>query len=189
MRELVSELLGFSRDDGTRSSTEIHELLGRILRVQEMAVGRAVTLEEAIEWEGTVTVGPTKVEQIVLNLITNAAQALGPEGGTVTVACRKRDEWVEVEVLDDGPGIDEAILPTIFQPFVTTKPEGSGTGLGLAISRRLAISMGGTLEARNRPDGGAAFRLRLPVDRVGAGEADSEPPDRRSGVETEGAPP
>ena len=189
MRELVSELLGFSRDERTREVTEIHELLRRIVRVQAMAVGRNVTLETAIEWEGPVRAGPTKVEQIVLNLVTNGAQALGPDGGTVTVACRGRDGWVEIEVLDDGPGIDEEVLPTIFRPFVTTKPQGEGTGLGLAISRRLATSMGGTLEARNRPGGGAAFLLRIPVDggipvaeepdTVAVDAGRSDPPSRR----------
>jgi len=71
-----------------------------------------------------------------------------------------------VEVADNGPGIRAEVLERVFDPFVTTKPEGKGTGLGLAISRRLATAMGGELTGRNRRSGGAAFTLALPLAKL-----------------------
>ena len=165
IQELVQELLGFSRSDRELRRTQIADLLRRVVRVQRVSQRDGIELRERIDYEGEVLASPTKVEQIVLNLVSNASDAVQTEGeGRVTVECCAVDgERVEIEVHDDGPGIDEDVLPTVFEPFVTTKPEGEGTGLGLAISRRLARSMDGSLEARNRPDGGASFVLSLPL--------------------------
>ena len=98
--------------------------------------------------------------QILINLLLNAAQAMGGTG-TVTVRTTRDKEWVMVSVEDTGPGIPPDILPQVFEPFFTTKPSGKGSGLGLAISRHLAISLGGQLMAQNRAEGGATFAVRL----------------------------
>jgi two-component system, NtrC family, sensor kinase len=103
------------------------------------------------------------VEQVVTNLVINAAQAASP-GGHVCVRARLDGDFV-IEVTDDGPGISPEAMPHIFEPFYTTKPAGEGTGLGLAVSMGLVERSGGTITASNRlpaEGGGAIFVVRLP---------------------------
>ncbi len=89
------------------------------------------------------------LSQIVINLLLNAAQAMGGQG-QVRVSTRREGGEVRLEVEDTGPGIPSEVMPRLFEPFFTTK-EGKGTGLGLAVSLHLAQSMGGRLTAENVP--------------------------------------
>jgi PAS domain S-box-containing protein len=101
-----------------------------------------------------------QIQQLVLNLTLNALDAM-PRGGTVEISFPDRgNHEVELRVADTGPGIAPQLLPRIFEPFVSSKE--TGLGLGLAVSRRIAEDHGGSLEATNRPQGGACFVLRLP---------------------------
>ena len=106
---------------------------------------------------------PFQLEQVLLNLVSNAHEALrGRSGrGAISVVGRADAGYVVLDVTDNGPGIPEDVLPHIFEPFYTTKA--SGTGLGLAISAGIVRDAGGELTARNAPGGGASFRLALPV--------------------------
>jgi signal transduction histidine kinase len=113
---------------------------------------------------------PRALNQVFLNLLKNAAEALEGRGGNVWVSARREGDAVRVEVRDDGPGIDPAELLLVFEPFHTTKPAGRGTGLGLAISRRIVSEHGGTLEVESSPGAGARFTVRLPLQ-GGAGAA------------------
>lgn len=97
------------------------------------------------------------------NLLLNAAEAMGPAGGTVTVKISTAGDAVEVRVLDSGPGIPEQFLPRVWEPDFTTKSR--GTGLGLALVRQTVHAHGGRASARNRPEGGAEFRVLLPLGR------------------------
>jgi signal transduction histidine kinase len=117
-----------------------------------------------------VTVDPSAIKQVFLNLLKNAADALDETGGTVRihVASSPERRSVEVSVADNGPGIDAELRSRIFDPFFTTKPAGRGTGLGLAICRRIAESHRGTLEVETAPGEGAAFTLRLPMETTNA---------------------
>jgi two-component system sensor histidine kinase HydH len=102
-----------------------------------------------------------QLQQLVLNLVLNALDAL-PHGGAVEVDLRPpRDGYTELLVRDTGPGIAAHILPKVFETFVSSKE--TGIGLGLPVSRRIAEDHGGTLSAYNLPDGGACFALRLPA--------------------------
>jgi signal transduction histidine kinase len=163
MRALVDELLGYSRPTAARAETDLGRLLHRLLRMEAMIRGRRIRLEERIRWKGSVCHPEARIEQIVTNLLSNAAEAMGKEGRRAELRCWREEDRVTVEVADSGPGIPPEFLDRIFQPFVTTKADSGGTGLGLAISRRLARAMGGDLTARNRASGGAAFRLSLPA--------------------------
>jgi len=106
---------------------------------------------------------PSQLNQVLLNLITNAAQAM-PAEGTLTIATRHAGDHVEVSVTDTGTGIPEAVLPKIFDPFFTTKPVGEGTGLGLSIVHKIVKSHGGTIHVRTAPNQGTTFTVALPVD-------------------------
>jgi two-component system, NtrC family, sensor kinase len=100
--------------------------------------------------------------QVVINLLLNAAQAMGGDG-RILVRGERADGKLRLHVEDTGPGITADALPHLFEPFFTTKEAGQGSGLGLAISRHLVESMGGALVAGNRPGGGARFTVTLPA--------------------------
>jgi two-component system sensor histidine kinase HydH len=102
-----------------------------------------------------------QLQQLLLNLVLNALDAM-PQGGTVEIDLRPpRDSHVELAVRDTGPGIAPSILPKVFETFVSSKE--TGVGLGLPVSRRIAEDHGGSLSAYNLPEGGACFVVRLPA--------------------------
>jgi len=121
---------------------------------------------------------PDQVQQIVVNLLVNAAQALeeteGRRGIRVSVRAAG-DGKLGVVVADSGRGVPKEIAKRIFEPFFTTKPQGSGTGIGLSVSRGLAEAQGGTLALLTSPKGGAAFELSLPL---ATGVTDAKPGKR-----------
>jgi two-component system NtrC family sensor kinase len=109
---------------------------------------------------------PDQVQQIVVNLLVNAAQALEETEGRreIRVSVRAaRDGKLGVVFADSGPGVPKDIAKRIFEPFFTTKPQGHGTGIGLSVSRGLAEAQGGTLALLTSPKGGAVFELSLPL--------------------------
>ena len=118
-----------------------------------------------------------QVHQILVNLIQNALDAMsGQTQPILTLSCNQSAGMIETCVRDAGPGVPEAYLAVIFDPFYTSKPVGKGTGLGLYISYGLAHDMGGNLEVENHPNVGAIFCLTLPVedtDITSDSEADS----------------
>jgi C4-dicarboxylate-specific signal transduction histidine kinase len=111
---------------------------------------------------------PFRLQQVLLNLISNAQDALvsGTRTRSIAIVGTTDGDRAIVEVRDTGPGIPADALPRLFEPFYTTKPD--GTGLGLAISADIVRGLGGDLTARNAPEGGAVFRLSLPAQRAGA---------------------
>lgn len=105
------------------------------------------------------------MHQIIVNLVQNAADVLtGHPAPLIEIACRRQNGYVAVEIADNGTGIPEDKLDKIFEPFFTTKPIGQGTGLGLYVSYSMVQKQGGTLQVANRPQGGAIFTLRMPVN-------------------------
>jgi two-component system, NtrC family, sensor kinase len=104
------------------------------------------------------------LQQVILNLVTNAGQALG-DHGSVRVATAADEGHVIVEVADDGPGIPSDVLSHVFDPFFTTKP--SGTGLGLSVSYGIVRDHGGTMDVRSEVGHGTVFTVSLPVLRAG----------------------
>jgi two-component system, NtrC family, sensor kinase len=104
-----------------------------------------------------------KVHQVVVNLLMNGIDACQAEGA-VTIRTRADSEsgGVQIEVADDGCGIDPEIRERIFDPFFTTKPIGEGTGLGLSISYGIVLEHGGTIDVESTPGAGACFQIRLP---------------------------
>ena len=106
---------------------------------------------------------PSELNQVFMNILINAGQAIG-ERGTIRVQTGHDGDQVWVEIADSGPGIPPEAQARIFDPFFTTKPVGKGTGLGLSISYGIVEQHGGTLSARNAPQGGGAeFVIELPL--------------------------
>jgi signal transduction histidine kinase len=108
-----------------------------------------------------VALGNERLMQVLLNLLMNAADAT--EGkGVVTLTAQRSSTGVQLAVEDDGPGIDPAVRPRLFEPFVTTKEVGKGTGLGLAVCRGLVESAHGTIQSDESHERGARFVVELP---------------------------
>lgn len=142
------------------------DLVCVVERVLALVSGRARKQQVVVRLLGaaaprSVEADQDQLQQLLLNLVLNALDAL-PHGGTVEVDLRPpRDRHVEVHVRDTGPGIAPHILPRVFETFVSSKE--TGVGLGLPVSRRIAEDHGGGLSAFNLPEGGACFVLRLPA--------------------------
>jgi signal transduction histidine kinase len=103
---------------------------------------------------------PQSLDQILQNLVSNARDAMGPEG-TLRIVAEHRTGMVRLEVQDDGPGIPSAQLEHLFEPFYTTKP--SGTGLGLATVRNLVLQNRGAIQVESAPGRGTVFSIDLPI--------------------------
>jgi signal transduction histidine kinase len=164
--ELVGAIKRFTRMDSLAGSesVDIEPGLRDTLRVVA-AKARAKGASVSVEFEAgvpRVRANPGELNQVWLNLIDNALDAI-PEFGSVEVRASKELDRVAVRVIDDGPGIPPEVLPRIFDPFFTTKPPGQGTGLGLEIARRLVRSYRGDLTVESEP-GRTEFIVRLPVD-------------------------
>ncbi|MCP3061892.1 ATP-binding protein [Myxococcus sp. K38C18041901] len=121
----------------------------------------SVSVELSLEPGVLARAEPGPLSQILINLLLNAAQAMGGQG-SVSVTTRLEAGEARVVVRDHGPGIPPEVMPRLFEPFFTTKGR-QGTGLGLAVSLRLAQVMGGRLGAENLPEGGACFTVALPA--------------------------
>jgi C4-dicarboxylate-specific signal transduction histidine kinase len=111
--------------------------------------------------EARVLAKPATLQQVLFNIVQNAAQAMNGVG-TIDAEARVEDRAVRIRIHDSGPGIADEVLPRVFEPFFTTKTPGEGTGLGLAISYEIAHELGGTIRASNHPKGGACFDVVLP---------------------------
>jgi len=111
----------------------------------------------------TLQLDPDRMQQVFLNLLLNARDAIGDdvEHGEVTISTGAPDGEVTAEIADNGPGISPELLPRIFDPFVTTKPKGQGTGLGLAVCHSIVAAQGGRISAVNRKRG-SAFTVSFP---------------------------
>jgi signal transduction histidine kinase len=106
---------------------------------------------------------PSQINQVIMNLIVNASQAMGAQRGTITLRTGLEGETVSIEVADTGSGIEPDNLPKIFDPFFTTKPVGQGTGLGLSLSYGIVKKHQGDISVRSEVGVGSTFRVELPV--------------------------
>jgi C4-dicarboxylate-specific signal transduction histidine kinase len=165
IRGIIGDLLDYARpEDLPFQPVEVESLVSEALaRVDLMPSFQGVALKMSVaDALPTVRIQREKVDQVLLNLMLNAADVLGGSGSIELVAIADED-FISIHCLDSGPGFDLSVLDQLFEPFFTTKQPGAGTGLGLAISLRIAKSQSGSLEAGNRDVGGAWVCLRLPV--------------------------
>ncbi len=167
MERCLQTFLDFARPP--RLECRRLDLAGPVERTLALIAGRARKQHVLVQFTPPeprvfVQADEEQLRQLFVNLTLNALDVM-PRGGTLQVEIRppraaEEKRFVEVRVLDTGPGISGELLPRLFQPFVSGKE--TGLGLGLVTSRRIAESHGGTLQAQNRPEGGACFTLRLP---------------------------
>ena len=165
-KEITHKLLSFARKTDSRiQDVQLNDLIEELIalsaqRAKFANVDINVNLQEN---PPILHVSQTELQQILLNLINNALDAMEKTGGTLNVSSELEGDYIVVEVADDGPGIPGANLPRIFDPFITTKPVGKGTGLGLSICYGIITKMGGDIEVRSTVDAGATFRVKIPM--------------------------
>ncbi len=165
---IVKNLLTFARK--TPPERTLLGLNGLVLKTLELKVHdfqmNRITVHTDLEPDLPLTLLDFhQIQQVLLNLLINAEQAMRSQkdSGTLRIVTRRGGIGIQIRVEDDGPGIPDAVLQKIFEPFYTTKPIGVGTGLGLAICHGIISEHGGTIAAQNNPEGGARFVIELPV--------------------------
>ncbi len=170
--EIVQNLTYFSRPPAPgKSKINLTEVVERTLNLHAYSLRKNnITVDFLKEAGVPYALGdPHQLMQVFLNLIVNAEQAIreARDKGTLRIRLGKGDGTVWVSFHDDGPGIPKESLPSIFDPFYTTKRPGRGTGLGLSICKSVMKEHHGSVEAANSPDGGAVFTVTLPVAGMG----------------------
>ncbi len=168
-RKIVEGVLLFSRqqEGGKRRRVELRTLIDRVIGIGEYQwrMHNVRVLREGLS-DAAVTADPDQLEQVLLNLLSNAVDAM-PRGGAVRLLLgQDPDGRVRLEVADEGVGIPPEIQDRIFDPFFSTKEIGKGTGLGLAISYGILKDHGGDILVRSKPGQGTTFTLLLPPDKT-----------------------
>lgn len=163
--DLVRNLRTFSRlDEGERKATSISESVTSVLTILEHRHHGKVTVETHFGYPDLVECFPSSLNQAIMNLVSNAIDAVGP-GGLVGINTGADGDDYVIMVSDNGAGIPEALRERVFEPFFTTKPVGEGTGLGLSISYSIIQAHRGSLDLSPRPGGGTVATIRFPLAR------------------------
>lgn len=172
-KEITHKLLSFARKTDSRiQDVRLNDLIEELIALAEQrAKYSKVTIHADLAPDlPTLRISQTEIQQVLLNLINNALDAMEKKGSRLDISSRLEEGHIIIEVADDGPGIPEANITRIFDPFFTTKPVGKGTGLGLAICYGIIKKMGGDIEVRSTLDEGTTFRVKIPIPEQKAGE-------------------
>ncbi len=197
-RDLVKQLHTFSRGrEGEARPLDLSHILRDTMKLVEAVTPSLIEVRTRVLSSGTVVkADPIQLQQVIMNLCTNAVQAMGEKGGSLEVCLEtvrlapgetplrlglEPGGYVVLEVRDTGPGMDEELRKKIFDPFFTTKPRDKGTGLGLSVVHGIVASLGGAVMVDSQPGRGTAFRVYLP-------QAEEEPAAPGAGREGEPLP-
>jgi signal transduction histidine kinase len=166
-RKIVRDLRVFARSqDDVWQAVDIHEEIESSLTLLNHLLKDRVTVHRKFGELPQVECVRSQMDQVFLNLLANAAQAIvGP--GAITIDTHRDGDTAVIGITDTGPGIPPEIIGRLFDPFFTTKPVGEGTGLGLSISYEIVKKHGGEIRAESPPGGGAVFTVRMPLARAG----------------------
>lgn len=164
-REIVRKLLLFSRQMPTRKEkTNLNDLIKEGLYfLQSRCIKEGIELNYLLsEHLPDLTVDPSQLKQVIVNLVVNAIQAM-PKGGKLDIRTRTSEDRISIFVKDTGVGMSKEILKQIFLPFFTTKDVGEGTGLGLSVVHGIVTSHGGSIKVDSRVGLGTTFEIQLPL--------------------------
>ena len=166
-KEITQKLLSFARKTDSRvNEVQLNDLIEEVVAISsQRAKYSNVTLKVDLQDLPTIKVSQTEMQQVFLNLINNALDAMDKKGGILEISSMLTDGDIIINVADNGPGIPEAILGRIFDPFFTTKPVGKGTGLGLSICYGIIQNYGGEITVRSTVGMGTTFSVKIPLSR------------------------
>jgi signal transduction histidine kinase len=177
-RDLVRQILTFShRDIARRDRLRVPALIDDALALAQGNLPKNISLLLKQNYDGELIGDPSQLRDVLLNLISNAAHAIGARYGTITISTEiffvdveaaerlavRAGRFVRIECSDDGVGMSEDVQEHAFEPFFTTKPKGEGSGLGLAIVHGVIVGHGGAIEVHSSPGVGSRFSIYLPV--------------------------
>lgn len=165
-RDIVKGLLEFSRErDFEFARVDVNTLVARTKQLLASQFPAAVQVLSEIPQGLHVRADAQKIQEVLLNLLLNAAQAMPDGKGTIRISAKEGPEFTEISVADDGSGISPENLQHIFDPFFSTKEVGYGTGLGLSVAHGIVERHHGTLTAKSQIGEGSTFTISLPVAR------------------------
>ncbi|HEY2512290.1 MAG TPA: ATP-binding protein, partial [Polyangiaceae bacterium] len=178
IRDVVRGVKAFTRPDASPpTAVDVNRVVESALRVTEHRLRPRAVVTACLGEEILARASAGPLEQVLVNLLVNAAEALpadrGPQGHVSITTHRLPDGRVAIDVADDGPGIPKELRAKVFDPFFTTKAVGAGTGLGLAISHGIVTRFGGQIAVESDPSRGTTFRVILPA---AAGSPDAPAP-------------
>ena len=198
-RDLVKQILAFSRmGDQEKRPVQVREIVEEALKMLRASLPSTIEIQQDISSESSVMADPTRIHQVLMNLCTNSAHAMGGEVGVIEVSVTdgisgpesipphrdlKPGPHVRLSVRDTGQGIDPSILDRIYDPFFTTKGHGVGTGLGLSVVHGIVKSHGGAIAVESFPGQGTTFHVYFPAIRADADLSAASPVPLPSGRE------
>jgi len=167
LTQVLTKLLGFSRmDEPKKDFLNMNDIVDDTVLFMEHHLTRFKNVEIAVEKEPDlplVQVDRIHVQQTVVNILMNAAQAM-PGGGKILIKTGRGDQYVFISITDTGVGIKEEDLEKIFEPFFTTKEKEQGTGLGLSLCKRLIEANAGKIEVESKVGEGTTFTIMIPIN-------------------------
>ncbi len=164
VKQIVQGLRDFSHSGGKDwERSDLRQGLDSTLKVANNEIKNKAQVIRQYQEIPAIDCLPSQLNQVFLNLLVNAAQAI-EEQGTIRISTKPEQDGVRIEISDDGHGIDPDTLSNIFEPFYTTKPVGQGTGLGLALSHSIIKAHNGKIDVYSKPGLGTTFSLWLPVE-------------------------
>ncbi len=165
-KDITHKLLSFARKTDSRiQAIEINQSLDEVVYLStQRAKFSNITINTDLQKNlPTLQASETEFQQVLLNLVNNALDAMEKSGGDICIGSRSDGDEITITIKDNGPGIPQANLARIFDPFFTTKPVGKGTGLGLSICYGIINKMGGSIDVQSQIDRGTQFTIRIPV--------------------------
>ncbi len=170
-KSLVEQILTFSRGQEQKEQPQfLHPIVKEVMKLLQVTLPSTIDVREKIDPGcGMVSVDPVQLHQVLLNLCTNSAQAIGEDKGILTVTLQRGEpditgkEWVELRVADNGPGIPIDLQERVFEPYFTTKEKGQGTGMGLAMVHGIVSKCGGRIGLTSEEGEGTIFTLYFPL--------------------------
>jgi signal transduction histidine kinase len=164
--KLVMSLKDFSRlDRQSTDEVDIHDCIENSLKIATNHIRENnVTVKKVFADLPNMVCTPSKLNQLFLNIITNASQAMKQEGGNLTIQTQLKNDSIVVAFSDQGVGMDEETSQKMFDPFFTSKPIGEGTGLGMSIAYKIVQAHHGKIQVKSQPNVGTTIAIQLPIE-------------------------
>lgn len=170
-KSLVDQILAFSRSNEQKESLQyLHPIVKEVVKLMRVTLPSTIQIDQDIDQDcGTVFVDPVQIHQVLVNLCTNSAEAIGSDHGTLVVRLKKVEYqpandrgWVQLIIEDSGCGMSPELRERIFEPYFTTKEKGQGTGMGLALVHSIVNQHRGKIEVESEEGSGTTFTVSFP---------------------------